>query len=330
MKPNQYFMKFDNCIKFGSPEHYFHFMWGYLLPAVNQIIKIEENYNNFSETRNRYIFRSCGPVMDIVLNEFLQLHNINYAITKQGFEDKISNSKIFVPRWDLWLIDLKNHHNFRSLMQCGKINLNLRCLVNLFAGINASIFPKQLVASIHRIRKEVYSKLNFESNELFKKFLGKYLLIKRSPQPEYYNKGGKAEIPTYGSNRRKLIRIAAVAEELKKNNIPVEIFQPGKHSLEDQIQAFKACEGAIGIIGAEFSNLIWMESNKKVFILTPMPVKNLPLVFPTLAKLLGHYCCEIVPRNNSMNIEFNDEIIIIPATGNMKKSQQRPSQICYI
>jgi len=70
--------------------------------------------------------------------------------------------------------------------------------------------------------------------------------------------------------------IDEAANELQKNNIPVEVFQPGDHSLEDQILAFKACDGVIGIMGAEFSNLIWMEPNKKVVIFTPKPILDTP------------------------------------------------------
>jgi len=330
MKPQQYFMKFDNNIKFGSPEHYFHFMWGYLLPGVHQIFNIEEKIRNSSVTKNRYIFKSCGPVMNNVLDEFLQFHNINYEISKIKGVDKNKISKIFVPRWDVWLIDLKNWKNFKSWTRAGNINLNLRGLENIMAGIRESIFPRKFLAAIHQIRQEVFSKINYCSNEIHKKYNEKYLLIKRSPQPDYYKRGGKAEKPTYGSARRQLIGIEHAAEKLKKNDIPVEIFQPGKHSLVDQIQAFKACEGVIGIIGAELSNLIWMEPEKRLIILTPLPATIHSPVFPTLARLMGHYCCEIVPSYRSRNIEIDDELLIRTISEKVLLPPDTDHEICYI
>jgi len=303
-------MEFDNNIQFGSREHYFHFMWGYLLPAVNLIINDEESKLSVSATRNKYFFRSCGPIMDILLNEFLLFHNINYEIINRDSVNLFDCSRIFVPRWDVWLINLKKHKNIRSLARHGKITPNVRGFRNLMIGINVSLFPRQFLSSISRLRNRVYSKIDFDSSAIFNKFLGKYLLIKRSSQPDYYKRGGNAEIPTYGSNRRKLMGIDEAANELQKNNIPVEVFQPGDHSLEDQILAFKACDGVIGIMGAEFSNLIWMEPNKKVVIFTPKPILDTPPVFKTLAKFMGQIYFEIIPSHHCDNVEIDSEIVI--------------------
>lgn len=63
----------------GSVEHYFHFMFGYLVPFLDNVPK---------EDGNVYLFRNCGPVMNKIL---LNIPGYRTEIFSGGiFDDRVS------------------------------------------------------------------------------------------------------------------------------------------------------------------------------------------------------------------------------------------------
>jgi hypothetical protein len=49
-------LRWDGRVRYGSREHDDHFLLGYLLPALHLVAG--------RDGRERYLFESCGPVMD--------------------------------------------------------------------------------------------------------------------------------------------------------------------------------------------------------------------------------------------------------------------------
>ena len=102
-----------------------------------------------------------------------------------------------------------------------------------------------------------------------------WLLLRRSPEHEFYRQGGGAKNPRYGTGRCAIGNIDALGSGLIDAGIPIQIYEPGRHSLEDQIRVFHGAKGVLGIRGAEFANLLWMRSGSQaLMIATPVEREN--------------------------------------------------------
>ena len=69
-------LHFDNRMDNGSPEHFFHFMWGYLLPAAHETLE----RLSAGARREKFVFTSCGPKMDRLIAEVAHCLGIRFAI----------------------------------------------------------------------------------------------------------------------------------------------------------------------------------------------------------------------------------------------------------
>ncbi|HZP14075.1 MAG TPA: glycosyltransferase 61 family protein [Nevskiaceae bacterium] len=250
---NCYF-RFDKSLRMGgSVEHFYHFMWGYLLPAAFEYLRNEAARSPRSSTR--FLFRSCGPVMDRRLEEVFNRLSAHFAILgEQQLDDDPSLDVIVLPRWDGW-INLTWKHRADGL----------------------HIDPAELQPTIEHIRSV--------RKWLLDRFLlseqsgraAPFLLLKRSAEHAFYAPGGKAEISGYGTGRRELLGLEAAREQLTKRGIGCEIFEPGACSLAEQINAFHASRGLVCMRGAEVANLLWLKPGSKVVLFNPaaaMPVKS--------------------------------------------------------
>ncbi len=291
----KYYLKFDNSTRiiYGSPEHFFHFMWGYLLPALNEIINIESDIYS-KRVSNKFFFRSCGPIMNKLMNEILSLYNCNYQIIEGNALDAEDYfTKIIIPRWDYWLLYSTMIKDFQFTSLYLKIiltNISLLLKYNKFKSEFLASILNVKINTIHKIDNSFpASKINLDTDS--------YLILKRSPQPKYYEKRGIAENPTYGTARRELIGIEDAVQDLRNKNISVKIFEPGKHNLAEQIKVFQNCKGIVGIRGAEFANLIWMKPKSKVILIRPLNMDTLS--YPkSLAKILGLNYFEITAKGS--------------------------------
>src|SRR5262245_48521827 len=76
---HRYFMAFDERRGTRVQEHFFHFMWGYLLPAASAIIDMQAGAST-DRVRDEFVFSSCGPVMDAKTAEMARLLGIESSI----------------------------------------------------------------------------------------------------------------------------------------------------------------------------------------------------------------------------------------------------------
>lgn len=282
-----YYLKYKRLKKKGSPEHFFHFIWGYLFPALHEIFKLNSSDPSINNEK-KFLIMSCGPIMNKSIDEVLSLFNYKYEIVEK---DKVNNINYFkqitVPRWDLWLSNIAQRESVKSRKIYYKIVFTELFKKNIPLFINYKIFRAGFLLKIIEIRSSFFERINaLDSVDSIDLLSDKYLILKRSPQPQFYNGGGKAEISTYGSNRRELTGIENARDVLTNKNIPVQIYEPGKHSFVEQIKVFQNCKGIIGIKGAEFANLIWMKPKSKVILIWPSNMKSGPIQH-ALANILG-------------------------------------------
>jgi len=227
----------------GSTEHFWHFIFGYLLPLTELLsnLKFESKEKNHSNDPKALIV-SCGPLMDRILHEVLPYIYSNYEIVT---EEKIRQQynfleSVIVPRWDkLDFVQIKKrlHHSISRIAE----SLPLKSCCDV---------PGHLQ--------------------------GKILIIKRTSQPKFYRRSGEARIRGYGTRRRSLINIKRSAMRLNNKGFPVDIYEPGIHSLGCQIKTFRNASGIIGIRGAEFANIIWAMPGIPVIMVNPATYKYPP------------------------------------------------------
>lgn len=251
-------LRFDDRRPWGSRQHYFHFLWGYLLPALDQVLL------DLREAPARaYALQSCGPVMDQRIREIgawlapsLRIVETEPSAGGAAFDER------FVPRWDLWLR--------------GRSSLRPRLLQRLHGlGLRHPVLD-----GIARVRDFAVSRALGEPATAApalpaEERSGEWLLLKRSDEPSFYRRGGPAEKQRYGVTRRSIANLEELAAALARDGLPVRIYEPGRDDLAHQVRAYHAAAGVIGIRGAELANIVWMRPNSRVVMLvTPVKREN--------------------------------------------------------
>lgn len=265
-------LQFDMSRPYGSAEHYHHFLLGYLLPCVHVIGEMELDRPAKEGGTFVWHLRSCGPVMDKLLDEVLSAMGVRHEVA--GRCARAGTEVITVPRFDRWFAGIRwlparqrSHALCRQMMAAAR-----RCAASLDGGEPS------------RTRE------------------GSYLIIRRSEQPEYYRRGGPAEIAGYGTARRSLRDIDAVTEQLQRRGIDVEAFEPGQCTLAAQIDAFRRCRGVIAIRGAELANIVWMRPGSEVLMFHP-PMAFARAPEAALAALAGVHLTDMPVRDPHHRID---------------------------
>lgn len=250
--------------------------------------------------------------MNNLIREIMSIYPYDYDIsveTSRAQHDFVQT--LWVPRWDIGLLRsfmefennlldklliylrLKSYrHNPKHVKRMHRQFKKHYALRDQFKQQN---FTSDLHEAIVRLKEDIENRIaTVDTTKELCNHESQYLILARSPEPEFYNKeNGQSEITTYGTSRRALTNIEKTAEDLNKRNISVGIFEPGKHNLIDQIKVFQSCKGIIAIKGAEFANILWMQPSSHVILIKPDSMKTLNAQ-KELAVLLGLRYSEIV------------------------------------
>ena len=113
-------------------------------------------------------------------------------------------------------------------------------------------------------------------------------------------KGAPPRILGYGVGRRSLEGVGAAASVLRGRGYRVRVFEPGAHTLREQIRAFHASKGVIGIVGAELANILWMTPGSKVIVVKPLTM-DWPMLSPILARILDLEYVSMSPEPDGMH-----------------------------
>ncbi len=234
----------------GSAEHYFHFLLGYVLPAIGTIRR-----GRIHATKPpRYLLRSCGPVMDVVLDEIFQAFGLSFDIAVKTDPRFEAVDAVRVPRWDLSIFLGPDGHRMpsRGSSRCDTLH------------------------RLSEVRDQVVD-LALASHDTADLYADKVLLLKRSVEPDFYRTGGSAEIARYGIGRRSLSGQDWAKAKLDAAGLPAEIYEPGAHGFFDQVRAFNACRGVVAIRGAEVANMLWMRPEAFCVVLNAndTPIRHL-------------------------------------------------------
>lgn len=217
----------------GSVQHFWHYMFGYLLPTVDYHLA-------HAADRRRYALETCGPVMDAVTQECLACLGVDFVIAER---DEIERQyagvdETVLEHWDSFTQDPQFRQELRSRLD--RVVPALKAAIPNRCGCGADAA-----------------------------LAGRILLLQRSAMPGFYAPGGPAEISGYGRARRYISNLDDVCARMQARGYPVAIYEPGAHSFGCQIAVFSKARGVVGIKGAEFANLIWAAEGMRVYLLRP-------------------------------------------------------------
>ncbi len=285
-------VRFDNRVSYGSPEHFHHFLWGYLLPAMHELSRCSEEQHQ----GERFVFKSCGPQMDPLIAEVARLSGIRIAIASESSTKKYARSMV-VSRWDLFLLRpfLLASAGGESTRLAGIRDDFQRHLPEDWERLARSDFVIGFRDAVIRVRDLLLRHAAGHAHAARYEFLaGRYLILRRSKEHPYYAEGGGAEIPSYGETRRALRGIDDAVRALERRGLEVSVFEPGAHGLAGQALAFHHSRGVAMVRGAEIANLIWMRPGSPVLIVTPSAMAAFPPPHEQLAGLMGIELTEVL------------------------------------
>lgn len=312
-------LHFDDRVDFGSPEHFFHFMWGYLLPAAHEILE----RLGAGAGQEKYVFTSCGPKMDPLIAEVAHCLGIRFAIENPN--SACDNLHVLtVPRWDVFMLrphlltHLRDENiritRIRDAFRCylpevwrrfydpiTGIRDAFRChLPKVWRRFSDPGFVADLRCQVTRVR-DVLLRCAEQSPcaSSYDGFIGRYLIVRREKEHPFYTKGGGAKILKYGASRRELSGIDDAARVLEKHGFAVSVFVAGAHSLIGQALAFHRCRGIAMIRGAEIANLIWVRPGTPLLILAPIQFGSIPSVHDQLAELFSLKLTHVITQEGN-------------------------------
>jgi hypothetical protein len=236
---------YDTTLPFGSKDHFFHFLHGYLIPAL--CIS--------HEALCRHVcFEDCGPLMNPKLADacqiaFLDLSpSIQHNLQKQPYCIPCP-----VPRWDEQLL---------------RFDGPSQTLNEIRAFRSKTAYIRQLMLDRSRTICNNQGTLEWwQQTDI--------LVLKRSPDHPYYAPGGQSRFPKYGGGRRSLLNTSEIAAYLAASGRLVKEVDMGLLPLWEQIMAFHSASSVVGARGAEFAHLFWMQPGATaVMFATPCGKEN--------------------------------------------------------
>jgi len=291
MEPRRYLLAFDARRGTGVREHFFHYMWGYLLPAVHAILEIRSRGRGETD-ENEYVFVSCGPVMDVKTEEMARLLGVQHSIVQdERHASGPETTVVTVARWDLFL---RQYASYIALPWRRAVVGLLREAVGRHSALPFARSRRSISRAIVQVREAVLRLLPAPRRSSSDHDSSSYYLLKRSAEPAYYAPGdGQAENPTYGTGRRSLVGLDSAARALSRPSCRVAVFEPGIHTLAEQIRTFRESRGIIGIRGAELANIVWLDAPSRVIVVNAGTFQLPAPPARGLAHLLGLRYAEI-------------------------------------
>ncbi|WP_185020724.1 glycosyltransferase 61 family protein [Histidinibacterium lentulum] len=248
---------FKRADAIGSIEHYYHFLWGYLLPALDIALT--------RRLTGPILMRSCGPVLTPKLVEAAR--DVHLDLRIDDGPPPGDAEIITLPALDARIICAPRGpvddpvHPFHD-----KLAALPRTRPDLHAALCDPAAIAALPADLRALRDRLLPPLLAAAREPAP---APFLVIRRADQPDYYDRDGPAESKGYGAGRRSLEGIDAAVEALRARGHAAQGYVCDAHSVADQAAAFAGARGIAMVRGAEAGNLIWCRPDTPVLILEP-------------------------------------------------------------
>lgn len=238
------------------PEEFYHFMLGYCLPGMNELLKRLEGSHISEVDIEKY-----GPIMDQKFAELLNLFSIHHRFVEPHEDTPPGTATIYPPRWDIWSFDIIS---YRSLGVFAKMKVLAKSILQKPYAVDSFWWnQKGFRKEIKRLTQHILERLDIMDNSS-----NEILLLKRSGRSELYDKQKeRGNLHRYGVERRALIGLEEAQKKFVGNGLNMIIFEPGEYSLVEQIRKFRACSAIVTIRGAELANVMWMKPGTKAVVI---------------------------------------------------------------
>ena len=256
--------------------HFYHFLIGYLLPSIEIILRKGKQHKNMPA---EYLLEISVPELKTIAQDVLRLLDC----TSYQIVDKKPNAVtkvIKVPRWDQAL-------SYHAAWIERKLWLITKNIIKEVLWYKST--PKLLVyfackRKIHSFHHLIRTKLNNGPKIADVKSV---LFITRTPaRKSREHEDMDTWNPQKAKSRVAFINTDITIEKFLNNGIQLTPFEPGTHTIVEQIKQFANCDVIIAMRGAELANVFWMRSGAKVFVMDSRP-KSLPSHTKSLANLLN-------------------------------------------
>jgi hypothetical protein len=242
--------------EFGHKDDFFHFMLGYLLPALDIALS--------ADAPRRVCFEDCGPLMNATLSQACALLGLEFVDVATRLD------KVLVPRWDRFLLRLDGSRPPEALGIA---------FLSATREIRSRLIQEALMSVADRETSAPWLEADV-------------LVFRRSPEHAFYTQGGGVRHPVYGAGRRQLCNATEITQALIDAGIHASEIDLDAIPFAEQIAAIHRAKGVVGACGAEFAHLIWMRpSSAALMFATPIASPN--HVTRTLASVLDLRLMEI-------------------------------------
>jgi len=269
-------LRYDREIDYGSPQHFYHFAWGYLFPALSLV-------RGRDRPRETYVFEDCGPKMTPLIEEVAKALGLSIQVVERS---RLSGAEdLRVPRWDVLCL----HRFWADMPESSDHRLAaVRDVIRdrrpeHWALVNGADISGAFQQDVLAFRQWMLDGFCDPETVPWDSFL----VLRRSEELPFYGPEGGADIKGYGAARRALSNVDAAVAGLAERGVAASAFECGAHDLAGQAFAFARSRGVAMIRGAEVANLIWARPGTRVYILTPEIMQMVPPPHEGLARLMG-------------------------------------------
>jgi hypothetical protein len=271
------YLKSQNNIN-GPLSRFFHFKWGYFIPSLIIIKRHRKD--------RKFIIDSNGSMVDNQFKAFLRYFNIEFEFKNP---DSMSNKKTIIHRLDAHLT---------CKASLSRLKIPEFCINYLSIIIKNNQIPKllnrKLLKDLLDVKDFVIKYISEKEPNLIDKYKGKNIIISRLTNNSFKDKIVNHKVKGFGTSRRNLLGVDEFINEMNHFGVIFEKFESGSKTLIEQIIAFAYCNTIVGVRGAEFGNLLWV--NKKCKIVFINTNKETSPTFQILKILDLNY--KIIQSNN--------------------------------
>lgn len=265
-----YHFRFRDVPGRGSPQKYWHYLWGYLLPTVSFLV---DKGLTGSGVRPP-VFESYGPLMDRVLADYMSILSLRYRIAVPHESPASSDyMEKFVPRWDVlqfsmaWSylheLPISPAPSRQERWTTGIQVLRQRKLDALTSGMKG----RRLLKEIETLKRFIFHALSEKMSASASS--SPYLVLDRSSAPAVQHDPGCRFVREYGTATKSLRGVAGAVDRLRSLGFNVERFEPGAVDQVEQISRFSSARGVIAIRGSDLANILWLKPGSKLIVIRP-------------------------------------------------------------
>jgi hypothetical protein len=220
---------------YGSVEHYYHFLLGYLLPLCAYA-------GQRGDDSSILLARSCGPMSHLVTE--LGIPGLILCERKSYREFSRRVEELGLTRVELSGLDLEKRPTQYDAERVARVVSQAKAYIR-----------QRLGGTIDALRDKLEADWTASPR----------LVIIRREDPDPYYLSKLSEVKGGGASRRTIANMPALIEALTARYAQTKVVSLEDQSLAEQIALFETADVVVGQHGAALANVVWMRPDAHVF-----------------------------------------------------------------